>query len=239
VDTILDDGFPTAEYDVLIDLYEVGYSGIVATLGPADDGSLSYLPLEEVGLDAPFGLSGYRINDVASSLLTDTDRDGFYSRYEVTFDPDTDFGSAWVYAVVWVRAQGGDWIEEHTSDDFVVDSSGIADVYSFTADWISGYPTGEYDVQIDLHDAATGILVASAGSEWPDLAQLPLEDQARDRIVNAPNPGNGGASTSHEHGGGGSMTLVWAALLLGLALARHSLIRTKDNLTRTVQRPRR
>ena len=43
--------------------------------------------------------------------------------------------------------------------------SGDDDVYSLTADWISGYPTAFYDVQIDLRDADTGALVASAGSE--------------------------------------------------------------------------
>ena len=80
--------------------------------------------------------------------------------------------------------QGGEWIQEHVSDDFLVDSGGDADVYSLTADWISGYPTAFYDVQIDLRDADTGALVAAAGSERPELSRIPLEDQVRDTRVN-------------------------------------------------------
>jgi len=226
VDTLLNDGFPAADYDVLIDLYESGFAGIVATLEPADSNALSYLPLEEVGLDVPFGLSGFYINEVVTTLIADADRDGFYSTFRVAFDPDTDYGGSYVYAVVWVRPEGGAWIKEHESDDFRIDASGTADTYSFTADWISGYPTARYDVQIDLHDAATGLLVASAGSERPELSLLPLEDQSRDRYVNAPNVGGNGSTTSYEHGGG-AMSWAWVLALLALAAGRVGLRRSR------------
>lgn len=42
----LDSGYPTDYYDVLIDLYEVGYSGIVASYSGDDSGSLYALSLE-------------------------------------------------------------------------------------------------------------------------------------------------------------------------------------------------
>ena len=213
VTTTLDDGFPTAEYDVLVDLYESGYNGIVATLSAYDDVSLAYLPLEESGLDVAFGLPGFSIQNVATTLLIDDDRDGYYSRFRISFDPDVDFGPVYVYADIWVRPRGGDWIREHTSADFIVDASGTADTYAITADWISGYPTAEYDVQIDLYDSQTDLLVASAGSERAALSQLPLEDQSRDGYVNSPpTGGGGGTTTSHEHGGG---AISW---WLGLAL---------------------
>ncbi|HTE40664.1 MAG TPA: choice-of-anchor H family protein [Steroidobacteraceae bacterium] len=220
VDTVLDEGFATGNYDVLVDLYESGYSGIVATLGPADSAALEFLPLEEVGLDVPFGLPGYAINDVASTLNIDADHDGFYSKFKIDFDPDTNFGDAWVYAVIWVRSQGGEWIKEHESEDFQIDASGTADSYGITADWISGYPTGRYDVQIDLHDATSGVLVASAGSEWPELSRLPLEDQSQDLVVNSPQPSPGGGVTSSREHGGGSWTFGWALMFLGFAFAK-------------------
>lgn len=216
VTTTLDAGFATSEYDVLIDLYEVGSSGIVATLDAYDDVDLLDLPLEEAGLDVPIELPGYSIGNVSTTLLIDSDGDDNYSRFRITFDPDADFDGTYVYARFWVRAQGGDWIEEHVSEDFLVDSIGTADVYSLTADWVSGYPTAYYDVQIDLHDSATDALVASAGSERPELSRIPLEDQVRDTRVNSPPPGGGGGDTSsRERGGGGAMAL-W--MLLGLAL---------------------
>jgi hypothetical protein len=220
VTTTLDDGWPTGDYDVLIDLYESGFSGIVATIGPFDSEALALLPLEETGLDLPITLPGYDIGDVATTLLIDDDDDGHYSKFRIDFDPDADFDGTFVYAEMWVRPQGGEWIQEHVSDDFLVDASGDADTYSLTADWISGYPTAFYDVQIDLRDADTGALVAAAGSERPELSRIPLEDQARDTRVSPPPNGGGGSSHSHEHGGGALGGWFLGALLLLLALAR-------------------
>lgn len=220
VTTSLDEGYPTGEYDVLIDLYESGFSGIVATLGPAESGALSYLPLEETGLDVPVGISGYSIGDVTTTLLSDADGDGHYSRFRIAFDPDADFEDRLVYARIWVRARGGEWIEEFASEDFWVDTAGAADLYELSVEWRTGYPTSFYDVQIDLHDTATDLLVASAGSERGALAQVPLEDQSLDQFVNPPAPGSGGSTSSRE-GGGGAFEF-WS--LLGLALlgaARH------------------
>lgn len=220
VTTSLDEGYPTGEYDVLIDLYESGFSGIVATLGPAESGALSYLPLEETGLDVPVGISGYSIGDVTTTLLSDADGDGHYSRFRIAFDPDADFEDRLVYARIWVRARGGEWIEEFASEDFWVDTAGAADLYELSVEWRTGYPTSFYDVQIDLHDTATDLLVASAGSERGALAQVPLEDQSLDQFVNPPAPGSGGSTSSRE-GGGGALEF-WS--LLGLALlgaARH------------------
>ena len=224
VTTSLDDGFATSEYDILIDLYEVGFDGIVATLDPLDDVDLLDLPLEEVGLDVPIEIAGYDIGNVSTTLLIDDDGDDHYSRFSITFDPDADFDGTYVYAKFWVRAQGGEWIEEHVSEDFLVDSSGTEDVYSLTADWISGYPTAYYDVQIDLHDAATGGLVASAGSERAELSRIPLEDQARDTRVGSPPPsGGGGDTTSRERGGGGAVA-AWLLFALSLlAIVRRFL----------------
>jgi hypothetical protein len=49
--TTLDLGFRTDRYDVLIDLYEVGYSDIVATVSGDDINSLYALPLESADRD--------------------------------------------------------------------------------------------------------------------------------------------------------------------------------------------
>jgi hypothetical protein len=219
VTTSLDAGFATAEYDVLIDLYETGYPGIVATLGPRDSGALSGLPLEEIGLDVPIEIPGYSIGEVRTDLITDADRDGFYSRFKITFDPDADVQPRLAFARIWVRARGGEWIEEYVTDDWWIETSGTSDAYALDVDWVSGYPTSYYDVQIDLYDAATERLIASVGSERPELAQLPLEDRSRDRVQNSPAPGGGGEARSREGGGG---AFGWFSMfgLLGFAVAR-------------------
>ncbi len=222
VTTRLEAGYPTGEYDVLIDLYESGYAGIVATLGPLDSGALSYLPLEEIGLDVPIEIPGYSIGAVYTDLITDDDRDGHYSRFQITFDPHADYEPRLVFARVWVRARGGEWIEEYVTEDWWVETSGSADAYALDVDWISGYPTAYYDVQIDLYDAASERLIASVGSERPELAQIPLEDGSRDQVINTPPPAGGGGVSHSREGGGGSFGW-WPVLgLLGLAAARKS-----------------
>lgn len=49
--TTLADGYGTDHYDVLIDLYEVGYSDVVATISSDDTDDLYALPLESANYD--------------------------------------------------------------------------------------------------------------------------------------------------------------------------------------------
>lgn len=52
--TTLDQGYPTDEYDVLIDLYEVGYDDIVASYSSDDTNDLYALPLESADYDPEY-----------------------------------------------------------------------------------------------------------------------------------------------------------------------------------------
>lgn len=229
VTTVFDDGFATSEYDVLIDLYESNRDGIVATLEPFDSQALSLLPLEEVGLDVPIEIPGYSIEGVSTTLLIDDDGDDHFSKFRITFDPDADFTGAVAYVRLWIRGSGGEWIEEFVSEDFVVDPSGAADAYEVTIDWASGYPTSFYDVQIDMYDSSTNLLAASAGSERPQLAQIPLEDMSRDRAINPPVVGGGVSTSSSERGGGGALALWWVLALTTLAGCRSRVGRSRAN----------
>ncbi len=212
VETTLTDGFGTGDYDVLIDLYESGYSGVVASLGPADDRALRDLPLEDVGLDVPVANQGYRLDAIKTTLLADDDRDGFHRKFRVEFDPDRDRGTSLVYAVLWVRVPGGTWIKDYTTQNFEVHETGSDDLYRIEADWQSGYVPAKYDIQLDLVDAGTHLLVATASSERPELSRVPLEDANRDKRFDSGNGAGGGGDTSNREGGGGSAALL---MLLG------------------------
>ena len=231
VTTALDAGYATDDYDVLIDLYESGRTGIAATLGPIESGALSFLPLEETGLDVPIEMPGYSIADVFTDLIADEDGDGFYSRFRITIDPDADYDSRLVYARIWVRARGGEWIEEYATEDWRVNTSGANDSYVLDADWLSGYPTSYYDVQVDLYDSATDLLIASACSDRLDIAQVPLEDRSRDIRPSSPTPPIGGSSSSRE-GGGGAMEIGFAFALGALSLIAMRLRRVRSMMRR-------
>jgi hypothetical protein len=51
VNTTLHQGYDSNEFDVLIDLYEVGYQGVVATISSQDTSALYALPLESTEYD--------------------------------------------------------------------------------------------------------------------------------------------------------------------------------------------
>lgn len=57
--TTLDSGYISAHYDVLIELYAVGYSDAVATISSDDDDSLYALPLESANRDEYLVIESY------------------------------------------------------------------------------------------------------------------------------------------------------------------------------------
>ncbi|WMS88347.1 choice-of-anchor H family protein [Pleionea litopenaei] len=218
VTTRLNFDFPPGDYDVLVDLYEYGYSGIVATISAEDDIHLSSLPLEDLTFEDNYD-QGFWFYDVATDLISDSDNDGYYSQFAITFDVDTDFASAEVYAEIFFINEDGNWELEYTSNDFWLDGESAADQLVVEFDWNAGYPTGLYDFKVVIRDSVSQERLAQAGPEYPALSQVPLESYDRD---NSPSSGggtggsNGGGSSSSYESGGGSF--VWLLPLLAMLL---------------------
>jgi len=110
--------------------------------------------------------------------------DGYYHGLDVLFDVDTIYSSADVYAVLYLSHEGGPWNEYAVTEDFVVSGSSGSDEYGIVTELMSGYPTGSYDLLIELFDAYNGDYLASYGpSDTSELAYLSLEDFNRDAPV--------------------------------------------------------
>jgi len=117
-------------------------------------------------------------------LFNDDDNDGYYHGLDVLFDVDTIYSSADVYAVLYLSHEGGPWNEYAVTEDFVVSGSSGSDEYGIVTELMSGYPTGSYDLLIELFDAYNGDYLASYGpSDTSELAYLSLEDSNRDAPV--------------------------------------------------------
>jgi hypothetical protein len=143
----------------------------------------------------------FSIFDAQAVMSWDDDDDGFYHRLKVSFDPDVDGGEAWVYARLYLSLEGGPWNHYFTTEVFPINGDASDDAYEVVTRLLDGYPTGYYDVLIELYDADYDQLVVNYGPyEDEDLAVLPLEDSYRDSY--------------EEDGGGGAM----GAGLLLLAL---------------------
>jgi hypothetical protein len=140
------------------------------------------------------------IFDAHTVISGDDDDDGYYHRLKVVFDADTSGYEVWVYARLYLSLEGGPWNHYYTTDLFPVEGETTADEYEVVTRLLDGYPTGYYDVLIELYDADDDLLVVNYGPyEDADLAVLPLEDYYRD-----------------DYGGGGAM--VFMPLLLGLLM---------------------
>lgn len=186
-------------------------SGSEGRRGTRKSGTPSALIAQAVNVD-------FWIYDAWVELSYDQDRDGYYTDFRLTFDTDTYYSVADVFAVVYLSYEGGPWNEFAYTYDFTIYADSPDDVYVIETTLASGYPTGDYDLLIEIYDAYTGYLVADLGPEWADLAYLPLEDIQYDTPVSAP------PEVILVEGGGGSMD--W--LLLG-ALALVTVGRRRFN----------
>ena len=160
-------------------------------------------------------------------LFHDTDRDGYFAGIDLLFDADTLYAAADVYAVVYLSLDGGDWVEYATTEDFTIFGTSDGDSYNIVTDLIDGYPTGSYDLLIELFDAWNGEFVAYAGPENASaLALLPLEDRNNDAPV------DGGSIVVVNSGGGGATGLLALVVLAGATLVRRRRQRQPAALSR-------
>jgi hypothetical protein len=149
------------------------------------------------------------VYEATTDLFADSDGDGYYRFLRVQFDVDTIFTHAWVYAEIYLSADGTAWEHLYSTQDFEVFGSDPDDDYEVETELVSGYSTGLYDLLIEIYDADTGELVDEFGpNESPEFSLLPLEDSGRDGVIVDP-------PISHSRGGGGAVS--WLALggLLG------------------------
>ncbi len=145
-------------------------------------------------------------------LFNDNDGDGYYHGIDLLFDADTIYESAEVYAVVYLSLEGGPWNEYAVTEDFLIFGASGDDEYVVVTELVSGYPTGSYDLLIELFDTWDNAFVASFGpADTSELAFLQLEDSARD----APQD----TTVIIREGGGGAAGLLMLLTLL-LAAAR-------------------
>lgn len=158
---------------------------------------------------------GFRIYDAHTELFDDLDRDGYYTWLQVSFDVDTDYSEAEVYADVWLRGPDGDYVLIHETDVFTIRGSSSTDDYEVEAELVAGFPPGLYDVLIEVYDAWDDRFVADFDAlDSSDLSLLPLEDISFDGDLPPPVVHSGGS------GGSGSFSLAGLAALAGLGLWR-------------------
>lgn len=155
------------------------------------------------------GGGDFWVYDAAADASFDYDGDGYFHYLSVRFDVDTYFESAYVYAMLFLSADGENWEHYATTSDFLVEGTTALDEYEVETELVSGYPPGLYDVLVEIYDADFAEYVDEFGpAQSSALALLPLEDTTYDGVE---------VTITEEHGGGAASW--WLLGMLGLAVA--------------------
>jgi len=161
---------------------------------------------------AESGSHDFWIYEADVILFNDDDGDGYFYGIDLLFDADTIYGVADVYAVLYLSYEGGPWNEYAVTEDFTIFGASGSDEYVLVTELMSGYPTGSYDLLIELFDPFDGAFLASLGPiDSSELGYLPLEDYDRDAPVQE-------ARVVINHGSGGGGIDGWFLSVLFLIL---------------------
>jgi len=116
------------------------------------------------------------ISDIGTLLFDDLDGDGYHSGFSITIDVDNEFGDTEVYAKIYLEPSYAASVLLHTTERFSVFGTTAGDEYRLDTELRNNYPADNYNVSIDIHDAWSDELLATANERgFNNLRQLPLE----------------------------------------------------------------
>jgi len=158
----------------------------------------------------------YWIYDSWVSLDVDSDYDGYYSQFTVEFDADTIFSAAPVYAVIYLGTN--DFYESiYVTSEFYIYGEDSSDSFVVESILVSGFPSNDYDLLIELYDADSNALLAySDGYDDADLTYLSLESESYEYV------NDDTVVVVHEHGGSESL---YSLLVLSIAVVIRKRLR--------------
>ncbi|MCP4414085.1 MAG: hypothetical protein GY808_16110 [Gammaproteobacteria bacterium] len=139
----------------------------------------SHKKLRAPDLSAQLKSSSFYFHLIDVDMQSDLDYDGYHSKFSINFDVDTNYNSATVYALFYIRYEGGPWKLYYESDYFDIYGHSSTDNVSVTTLLTNSHPPGNYDILIDLYDEYDNSLVATISPDDTNaLANLYLEDRS-------------------------------------------------------------
>ncbi|MFT4927330.1 MAG: hypothetical protein ACI8WB_003436 [Phenylobacterium sp.] len=214
IETLLTSNWITDNYDLSIELFDAYNHQPLAFVDYHNVEALETLPLESKDYDN----NGQHLSTFDSHLYLqhDDDGDGYYHAFNIDLDIDANFGSANIYAEIYVSTDQYSWLPLHTSDHFIVNANSTADTQHWEFEWLAGYPTSHYYVKVLIVDASSHeTLLEVLPSGNPGFFAIPLEDASYEiAVAPAPvvitPPSTNKTTSSKESGGsfGGVMALL-------------------------------
>lgn len=158
---------------------------------PAEQGensSVEPLTITPSNFVAQHYVEDYSIYDATVYLNSDYDQDGYHSTFTVSFDADTIWSSATVFADIYLINSHGYRELNFTTHEFVIYGDSYNDDYQVETTLHTGYPSDHYQIEVQLFTAGSLTHVATAtATTASNLVDIPLEDEEHE----TPMPGNG------------------------------------------------
>lgn len=160
----------------------------------------------------------FEIYNAEVQLLADLDGDGYHHALDVAFDVDVSYGSAALYAKLYLSREGEPWSQYFTTDLFHIHGEDASDVYQVETELVEGYPPGYYAVLVEIYSLDHAYMVTSEVLDYYYLGRdVTLEDQYWDE---PPVAAHGGVSVAvHGHGGGSMAALLLFFLFIQVVIA--------------------
>ena len=183
--------------------------------------------------DKTKSMNSRRINDVpafniynaTTTLSDDIDLDGYYQTLSVAFDADIYNGgendTSEVYALLYLRENGGPWVHYYSTDDFIIHSESDHDEYEVTTTFMDGFYPTHYELLIDLYQVGNPYRVATfSADDSAALYALPIESREYSQ--------GDSYSDSHFHYQGGSFSFLLIIFLFGVVMLRLFCINSSE-----------
>ncbi|MFT5503627.1 MAG: hypothetical protein ACI8XC_001338 [Gammaproteobacteria bacterium] len=215
--------------DISVDLQRsVKLQSIIAPTSVAEYKPRGLAEVKEISGVANRHDQYFYIYDADLSSNFDDDNDGFYHSLTVSFDVDVTVDEAAIYAKLYLSHEGGPWIPYYTTDLFNIYEDSAFDRYEVTTDLVDGYPTGYYDVLIEVFSLNHAYQVASEVLDYSYLGrETLLEDFSRDEPLDYYYYDEY-EEVSYSHGAGNTgFTLILILILIQVTIvARRSFTLT-------------
>ena len=168
---------PQGAYDFLLIVFDGSEEDKrLAEVSDSDDDDMLNIPIESSATDI-----GIYIFDAFFESLTDEDGDGFASEVTLWVDVDEEGTSGSdVRLALYEKASGpGSYNFLGLTDPFTVTGDAETDIAGIDLD---GFPHGDYDFMVELiFNNSLFLEDVKEASNWPDLANIPLELPAEDQ----------------------------------------------------------
>jgi hypothetical protein len=144
------------------------------------------------------------VYDAWVTFFDDPDGDGYANHFSVEFDADTEFNRAQVYARLYL-AKDQVFKEYHRTSNFNIFADSDTDSVVVESELLSGFPSADYEILIELYDGQSDQLVAVYdGNEDTDLYLVSIESNEYESIYAEPQ-----VVVVTQSGGSGGWLLLW------------------------------